>query len=128
MSILVNQPELSQEFEESAYEQLRQNPGNSLLAEIALVVQREELLSPGLLLDYFQGKPEFRALRNFIDQEQLLNVSELREEYRGTITTLLDRFETQLKQELIRQLVNKPLADLNADERQLIKDNARPKS
>ncbi len=128
LSMLVNQPELSQEFEESAYEQLRQNPGNSLLAEIALVVQREELLSPGLLLNYFQGKPEFQALRNFIDQEQLLNVPELREEYRGTITTLLDRFETQLKQELIRQLVNKPLAELNADERQLIKDNARPKS
>ncbi len=127
LSMLVNQPELSQEFDESAYEQLRQNPGSSLLAEIALVVRREELLSPGLLLDYFQGKPEFRALRNFIDHEQLLDVSELREEYRGTITTLLNRFETQLKQELIRQLVNKPLAELNADERQLIKENTRPK-
>ena len=128
LSMLAKQPELSQEFEESAYEQLSQNPENSLLAEIALVIRREELLSPGLLLSYFQGKPEFQALRNFIDHEQLLDVSELREEYRGTITTLLSRFETQLKQELIRQLVNRPLAELNAEERQLIKDNTRPKA
>ena len=128
LSMLVKQPELSQEFDESEYERLLQNPENSLLAEVALVVQREELLSPGLLLSHFREKPGFQVLRKFIDHEQLLEVSELREEYRGTITTLLNRFETQLKQELIKQLVSKPLAELNADERQLIKDNRRSKS
>ena len=127
LSMLVKQPELSQEFEESVYEQLLQNPENSQFAEMALVIHREELLSPGLLLTYFRGKPEFQTLRNLIDHEQLLDVSELREEYRGTITTLLKRFQTQLKQELIRPLVSKPLAELNADERQLIKDNTRSK-
>ena len=128
LSMLVKQPELSQEFDESEYERLLQNPENSLLAEVALVVQREELLSPGLLLSHFREKPGFQVLRKFIDHEQLLDVSELREEYRGTITSLLNRFETQLKQELIKQLVSKPLAELNADERQLIKDNRRSKS
>jgi DNA primase len=127
LSMLVKQPELSQEFEESTYEPLLQHQDTRLLAEVALSIRREELLSPGLLLNYFQGKPDFQSLRIFIDQEQLLDVSELREEYRGTITRLLNRFETQLKQELKKPLLNKPLAELSTFERQLINDSTRPK-
>ncbi len=128
LSMLVKQPELSQEFEDSSYEQLRQNPEAQFFGEIALVIRQQELLSPGLLLGHFQGKAEFKAIRSAMDQEQLLDVSELREEFKGTVSTLLDRFETQLKQELKKQLINKPFSELNPDERQLIKDNTHPKS
>jgi|TARA_B100002003_G_C14156329_1_gene556803 DNA primase len=128
LSMLVQQPELSQEFEDSSYEQLRQNPDARFFGEIALAIRQHELLSPGLLLGHFQGKTEFKSLRSAMDQEQLLDVSELREEFKGTVSTLLDRFETQLKQELKKQLINKPFAELNPEERQLIRDNTNPKS
>ena len=78
-------------------------------------------------MSHFQGKPEFHTVRDLVNQEQLLGVAELREEFRGTITRLLERFEIQLKQELIEQLVGKPFSELTKDERQLIKSSIHSK-
>lgn len=121
LSMLVKQPELAQEFDESVYERLTQVSKYRLLARIALLIRKEELLSPGHLMGHFQGEPEFQTVRDLVNQEQLLGVAEVREEFRGTINTLLERFEIQLKQELIEQLLEKPFAELTEDERQLIK-------
>jgi DNA primase len=121
--MLVRQPELAQEFETGDYEQLLQSGEGRMLGEIALTIRRDDLLSPGQLLNHFQGKPELSTLRDLIEQEQLLDVSELREEFKGTIVELLKRIESQLKQELIRQLLLKPFSELNDDERQLIKNS-----
>jgi DNA primase len=125
LSMLVKQPELANEFPKSDFELLSQVPGYRFLAEIALLIRDEELLSPGHLMGYFQGKPDFQKIRALINQEQLLGVSELREEFKGTIVTLLSRFQIQLKQELIEQLISKPLSKLSPEERQLIKDSTR---
>jgi DNA primase len=127
LAMLVKQPELAQEFEESVFERLIQVSKYRLLGEIALLVRQEELLSPGHLMRHFQGKPEFNTVRDLVNQEQLLGVAEIREEFRGTITRLLERFEIQLKQELIEQLVEKPFSELTQDERQLIKSSIHNK-
>jgi len=121
LAMLVRQPELAQEFEITDYEQLLQADESRLLGEIAITIRRDDLLSPGQLLNHFHGKTELSALRGFMDREQLLGVSELREEFRGTISELSKRIESQLKQELIKLLLVKPFADLNDEERQLIK-------
>jgi DNA primase len=127
LAMLVKQPELAQEFEESVFERLIQVSKYRLLGKIALLVKKEELLSPGHLMSHFQGEPEFHTVRDLINQEQLLGVAELREEFRGTITRLLERFEIQLKQELIEQLLEKPFSELTEDERQLIKSSIHGK-
>jgi DNA primase len=127
LAMLVKQPELAQEFEESVFERLIQVSKYRLLGKIALLVKKEELLSPGHLMGHFQGKSEFNTVRDLVNQEQLLGVAELREEFRGTITRLLERFEIQLKQELIEQLVEKPFSELTQDERQLIKSSIHNK-
>ena len=127
LAMLVKQPELAQEFEESVFERLIQVSKYRLLGKIALLVRKEELLSPGHLMNHFQGKPEFHTVRDLVNQEQLLGVAELREEFRGTITRLLERFEIQLKQELIEQLLEKPFSELTEDERQLIKSSIHSK-
>jgi DNA primase len=121
--MLIRQPELAQEFEIEDYEQLSQAPGTRMLGEIALSIRRDDLLSPGQLLNHFRGKPELSVLRDLLEREQLLGVSELREEFKGTIVSLLKRFESQLKQELIQQLLVKPFSELNDEERQLIKSS-----
>ena len=125
--MLVRQPELAQEFNVGDYEQLLQSDEGRMLGEIALTIRREDLLSPGQLLNHFHGKPELSVLRDLIEREQLLDVSELREEFKGTIVELLKRIESQLKQELIRQLLVKPFSELDEEERQLIKSSHRSK-
>ncbi len=125
LSMLLKQPELAHEFEESDFDRLAKSADCVMLADMAMTIRREELLSPGNLLNHFHGKPEHPRIRALINQEQLLGVAELREEFRGTIRSLLTQFETQLKQELIADLLKKPLSELNADERQLIKDRHR---
>jgi len=121
--MLVRQPELAQEFEIDDYEQLSKAEGTRVLGEIALTIRRDDLLSPGQLLNHFHGKPEMSTLRDLMEREQLLGVSELREEFKGTIASLLKRFESQLKQELIKQLLVKPFSELSDEERQLIKSS-----
>ncbi len=122
LSMLLKQPELAHEFAESDFERLGKFADCAILAEMAMTIRREELLSPGNLLNHFHGKPEHQQIRALMNQEQLLGVAELREEFRGTIELLLEQFEIQLKQELIAGLLKKPFSELNADERQLIKD------
>lgn len=122
LSILAKQPELAQDFDESVYERIQQDSQYQLLGKVALVIREEELSSTGQLMNHFREKPEFQTIRDLVNQEQLLGVSELREEFRGTIVRLLERFEIQLKQEYIEPLLEKPLTELAEDERQRIKD------
>ncbi len=125
LSMLVRQPELALEYEVAVYQRLSTVPEFALLSRVAEEIHRGELLSPGDLLNHFRGKPELTGLQTLMEQEPLLGVAELREEYRGTISKLQDRFESQLKQELIQQLLQKPFAELNADERRLIRESHR---
>ncbi len=128
LAMLARQPELALELDDASYQLLSQVDDCSLLAEIALAVRQHELLSPGLLLGYFHGKPEAKLIRSLIEKEQLLDVSALREEYIDSMNRLLHGLEFQLKQALNYPLFQKPFSELTAEERRQINDLPRKKT
>ena len=62
LSILVQHPEVVGEFSEADYEKL--GHVEDVLGAVALAVLREDLSSPGLLMEHFQGTPLFGDIRH----------------------------------------------------------------
>jgi hypothetical protein len=77
--------------------------------------------SPVMLLASWQDKPEFDLLRELIEQEQLLDVSELPDEFSGVINTLLRLVEIQSEQRLRADLLGKPFEEMSPAERDMLR-------
>jgi len=77
--------------------------------------------SPVMLLSNWQDKPEFDLLRELIEQEQLLDVSELPEEFGGVINTLLRLVEVKSEQQLRADLLGKPFEEMTPAEREMLR-------
>jgi len=73
------------------------------------------------VLSHFQGSVEFDYLRQLANKEQLLDVSQFKDEFSGIISQRLDTIEDQLKRRSISELLEKPLSELSEGERDLIR-------
>ncbi|MFT6039784.1 MAG: DNA primase, partial [Candidatus Azotimanducaceae bacterium] len=121
VAMLLRQPELAQQFDEPTYARLEAAPDCQLLLAILQFILEEEVSSPVMLLASWQDKPEFDLLRELIEQEQLLDVSELPEEFSGVITTLLRQVEVQSEQQLRADLLGKPFEEMTPSEREMLR-------
>jgi DNA primase len=121
VAMLLRQPELAQQFDEPTYARLETAPDCQLLLAILRFILGEEVSSPVMLLASWQDKPEFDLLRELIEQEQLLDVSELPEEFSGVITTLLRQVEVQSEQQLRADLLGKPFDEMTPSEREMLR-------
>ena len=122
IAMLLRQPELSQQFDEKAYSRLEAGPGSELLLELIHAIVAREITSPVMLLATWQDRPEFDYLRDLIEQEQLLDVSELPEEFTGVINTLLRLTDVQSGQLLRADLLSKPFDEMSESEREMLKN------
>jgi hypothetical protein len=121
VAMLLRQPELAQQFDESAYSRLETASECELLLAILHFIVAGEVNSPVMLLASWQDKPEFDLLRELIEQEQLLDVSELPDEFSGVINTLLRLVETQSEQRLRADLLGKPFEEMSPAERDMLR-------
>tara|TARA_B110000977_G_scaffold198172_1_gene282440 strand:+ start:90 stop:1727 length:1638 start_codon:yes stop_codon:yes gene_type:complete len=122
IAMLLRQPELSQQFDEKAYSRLEASPGSELLLELIHAIVAREITSPLMLLATWQDRPEFDYLRDLIEQEQLLDVSELPEEFTGVINTLLRLTDAQSGQLLRADLLSKPFDEMSESEREMLRN------
>ncbi|MFT4851842.1 MAG: DNA primase [Candidatus Pseudothioglobus sp.] len=121
VAMLLRQPELAQQFDESAYSRLETASECELLLAILHFIVAGEVNSPVMLLASWQDKPEFDLLRELIEQEQLLDVSELPDEFSGVINTLLRLVEIQSEQRLRADLLGKPFEEMSPAERDMLR-------
>jgi DNA primase len=121
VAMLLRQPELAQQFDEPTYARLETAPECQLLLAILQFILGEEVSSPVMLLASWQDRPEFDLLRELIEQEQLLDVSELPEEFSGVITTLLRQVEVRSEQQLRADLLGKPFEEMTPSEREMLR-------
>jgi DNA primase len=121
IAMLLRQPELSQQFDEHTYSKLEAGPGCSLLLELIHAVLAREIVSPLMLLASWQERPEFEYLRGLVEQEQLLDVSELPEEFGGVVTKLLRLVETHSAGQLRSDLLAKPFSEMSEAEREMLR-------
>jgi hypothetical protein len=121
IAMLLRQPELSQQFDEYTYSKLEAGPGCSLLLELIHAVLAREITSPLMLLASWQERPEFEYLRALVEQEQLLDVSELPEEFTGVVNKLLQLVETHSARQLRTDLLAKPFSDMSEAEREMLR-------
>jgi len=122
IAMLLRQPELSQQFDEKAYSRLEAGPGSELLLELIHAIVAREITSPVMLLATWQDRPVFDYWRDLIEQEQLLDVSELPEEFTGVINTLLRLTDVQSGQLLRADLLSKPFDEMSESEREMLKN------
>ncbi|MEJ6683283.1 MAG: DNA primase [SAR86 cluster bacterium] len=122
IAMLLRQPELSQQFDAKIYGRLEASPGSELLLELIHAIVAREISSPLMLLATWQDRPEFDYLRDLIEQEQLLDVSELPEEFTGVINTLLRLTDAQSGQLLRADLLSKPFDEMSESEREMLRN------
>jgi hypothetical protein len=92
------------------------------LLEIVRTILAEEIRSPLLLLAKYQDRVEFVQLKQLAEQEQLLGVADLPEEYVGVIKKLRNQVEKQSTEDLKRSLMKKPLGELSKEEKQQLRE------
>ncbi len=122
ISLLLRQPELCNIVEESHYTILESAGGCGLLLEIVRVILVEEIRSPVLLLAKYQDRVEFTLLKQLAEQEQLLGIADLPDQYLGVINKLRKKIDEKVSEELKRPLVHKALKDMNEEEKQQLRD------
>jgi DNA primase len=122
IAMLLRQPELSQQFDAKIYGRLEASPGSELLLELIHAIVAREISSPLMLLATWQDRPEFDYLRDLIEQEQLLDVSELPEEFTGVINTLLRLTDAQSGRLLRADLLSKPFDEMSESEREMLRN------
>jgi DNA primase len=120
LAMLLRQPELAQQFDELTYSRLEKTPECQLLLAILYSILQGGVSSPVMLLSGWQDKPEFDLLRDLIEQEQLLNVSELPEEFSGVIKSLIRLLEIQSEQQLRADLLSKTYDEMTSAEREML--------
>lgn len=120
LAMLLRQPELAQQFDELTYSRLEKTPECQLLLAILYSILQGGVSSPVMLLSGWQDKPEFDLLRDLIEQEQLLNVSELPEEFSGVIKSLIRLLEIQSEQQLRADLLSKTYDEMTSAERAML--------
>ena len=122
IAMLLRQPELSQQFDEKTYSRLELAAGTAMLLELIHAIVNREITSPVMLLAVWQDRPEFDFLRDLMEKEQLLDVSELPEEYAGVINTLLRLADAQSGQQLRADLLAKPFHEMSDAEREMLRN------
>ena len=78
-------------------------------------------------MEHFQGSENFNEIRAAHAREQLLGPDALKAEFEGLVARLLDQFDSQLKQQLINDLLKKPPSQLTEAERRLLRESLQNK-
>lgn len=125
VSMLLHCPELAAQFDASVYGRLADTSDFKLLLSVVEAVSRLDIRSTSALLGSFQGTPEFEQLCELAEQEPLLPVADLPDEFGGTINKLIRRLESESIQEVRAALLAKPFADLTRSERDMLRDLTR---
>lgn len=121
ISALLRSPELAASFDDSVYDQLAEARDCGLLIRMIRTISEKDIRSPAVLLAEFQQTSEFEYLRRLAEQEPLLAISDLPEEYAGIIGKLVKRMESESIQALRSAILAKPPASWTDEERDLLR-------
>ena len=120
ISMLLIQPELADLFHLEDYSIFRSDENLSLLVKLIDLISEQDNISLNAISDYFNGKPDAARLQQLANKEQLLDVSQFADEFRGFVKLQLSRLEEELKKTNIEDILQKPVSALSRDERELI--------
>ena len=120
ISMLLIQPELADLFHLEDYAIFRSDENLSLLVELIDLISEQDNISLNAISDYFNGKPDAARLQQLANKEQLLDVSQFADEFKGIVKLQLSRLEEELKKTNIEDILQKPVSALSRDERDLI--------
>jgi DNA primase len=127
IGILLRQPDLAGDVDEKLYSQLENAPGCQLFVDLVHSILAREVASPVVLLASYQDQPEFAVLKSLAEKEQLLDVSELPQQYQGIVKKLLKTIEVESFQQVRSGLHAKPFAEWSAEERQSYRESLKNK-
>ena len=120
ISMLLKQPELADLFKLEEYSIFRTDENLSLLVELIDFIFEQDDLSLNVIFDHFNGRPISSRLQQLANKEQLLDVSQFADEFKGIVRLQLSRLEDELKKTNIEGLLQKPISALSREERELI--------
>ena len=120
ISMLLIQPELADLFHLEDYAIFRSDENLSLLVELIDLISEQDNISLNAISDYFNGKPDAARLQQLANKEQLLDVSQFADEFKGIVKLQLSRLEEEMKRTNIEDILQKPVSALSRDERDLI--------
>jgi DNA primase len=127
IGILLRQPDLAGDVDEKLYSQLENAPGCQLFVDLVHSILAREVASPVVLLASYQDQPEFAVLKSLAEKEQLLDVSDLPQQYQGIVKKLLKTIEVESFQKVRKGLHAKPFAEWSAEERQNYRESLKNK-
>jgi len=121
ISMLLHQPELVDLFTLQEYARLSADDLCKPLIRLIEFLVVEDTEDMEKVFSHFEGEVEFDYLRQLANKEQLLDVSQFKDEFYGIISRRLGSIEDQLKRRSISELLEKPLSELSEGERDLIR-------
>ncbi|RZO77549.1 MAG: DNA primase [OM182 bacterium] len=121
VSMLLKQPELADLFEPEEYSLLKADERLSLLSDLLDFIMHEDILSPEIIFKYFNDRPDFMRLQQLAKKEQLLDISQFADEFKGIVRLQLHRLEEESKKTDIENLLQRPIGTLSSEEKDLIR-------
>lgn len=125
LRLLAHKPELAADFHVSEFDEIGQLRDAAVLSRVGIAILEEDLLSPGLLMEYFQDKPELEELRRLRDQKHLLPQDRWSSELAGHMKFLRAGIEIQSKQQVINPLSSKKPSEMSDAEKQAYRKEFR---
>ena len=121
VSMLLKQPELADLFEPEEYSLLKTDERLSLLSDLLEFIMHEDILSPEIIFKYFNDRPDFMRLQQLAKKEQLLDISQFADEFKGIVRLQLHRLEEESKKTDIENLLQRPIGTLSSEEKDRIR-------
>ena len=121
VSMLLKQPELADLFEPEEYSLLKADERLSLLSDLLDFIMHEDILSPEIIFKYFNDRPDFMRLQQLAKKEQLLDISQFADEFKGIVRLQLHRLEEESKKTDIENLLQRPIGTLSSEEKDRIR-------
>ena len=118
-AMLLRCPELAHQFDDAVYARLSLAADCRLMLHLVEAITGQDIRSTAVLLASFQDSPEFEQLRQLAEQEPLLNVADLPDEYTGIVNKLIRRLESESIQDVIEGFKARGLDNLSQAERDL---------
>ena len=116
LAILLLQPELGLQVEQSLVENIADDPGSTLLGEVLRLIVDEDTLSPVMILSRFQASENFDLLKGLAEKESLLAPQDIAPEF-FSILQMISESKLQESAESMKRRLEANFSSLTPEEK-----------
>ena len=122
LQLLIRRPTVATSVTDDAISTLDGWPEAQILVDLVRWVKQAGETSTLLLLSHYEETPYFDYFKQLAEQDPMLALDQLQNEFLDTINKMLVEADSQQKQKVIDELATKPLSELTVLERKMLQN------